>query len=445
MLVRGSANVCYIYMYWNWFPFQCRFCLTATHKSVQKNLNSVKETSQCKKMDVSNTLMQIQKHWTLYKGWPGDADTETLNTVQRMARWCGYRNSVHCIKDGQVMWIQKHWTLYKEWPGDVDTETMNTIQRMARWCRYRNTQHCTKDSQVMWIQKHCTKDGRVMGIQKLCALYKGWPGDAYTETLCKGWPGDADTETLNTGLFMVQRTAGWCEYRNTVQILARWCGYRNTEHCTKDGQVMWIQKHWTLHKGWPGDVDTETLYKGWPGDVDTETLNTAQRMTRWCGYRNTVQRMTRWCGYRNTVQRMARWRGYRNTVQRMTRWCGYRNTAHCTMNGQETKKAEKRPANWSRKRQDSLLDRVSDHEDKHNTDKVFNSPLRQGFFSHSQLSVQTLLWCLYSPCVQLHQHLCTDQNSQSSTSIPLTGHTKILHTLIGLGSVVPRVSVAMPS
>ena len=35
---------------------------------------------------------------------------------------------------------------------------------------------------------------------------------------------------------------------------------------------MWIQKHWTLHKGWPGDVDTETLYKGWPGDVDTETL-----------------------------------------------------------------------------------------------------------------------------------------------------------------------------
>ena len=47
-----------------------------------------------------------------------------------------------------------------------------------------------------------------MGIQKLCALYKGWPGDADTETLCKGWPGDADTETLNTGLFMVQRTAG---------------------------------------------------------------------------------------------------------------------------------------------------------------------------------------------------------------------------------------------
>ena len=188
--------------------------------------------------------------------------------------------------------------------------------------------------------------------------------------------------------------------------MARWCGYRNSVHCIKDGQVMWIQKHWTL-------------YKGWPGDVDTETLNTAQRMARWCGYRN--------------------------TVQRMTRWCGYRNTAHCTMNGQETKKAEKRPANWSRKRQDSLLDRVSDHEDKHNTDKVFNSPLRQGFFSHSQLSVQTLLWCLYSPCVQLHQHLCTDQNSQSSTSIPLTGHTKILHTLIGLGSVVPRVSVAMPS
>ena len=44
-------------------------------------------------MDVSNTLMQIQKQRALYKGWPGDADTETLNTD---------------TKDGRVMWIQKH-------------------------------------------------------------------------------------------------------------------------------------------------------------------------------------------------------------------------------------------------------------------------------------------------------------------------------------------------
>ena len=367
--------------------FNVVFVCNSCPKVCAKNLNSVKGTSQSKEMDVRNTFMQIQKQCALYKGWPGDAGTETL---QRMARWCGYRNTEHwfvygtkngwvmwiqkhCTNFGQVMWIQKQWTPYKGWPGDSDTETMNTVQRMARWCGYRNTEHCTKDGQVMWIHKH------------------------------------VDTETLNTVQRRarwcgyrktVQRMARWCEYRNTVQRMARWCGYRNIEHCTKEGQVMWIQKHGTLYRGGSCDVDTGTLYKGGPGDADTETLNTIQRRVMWCGYRN--------------------------TVQRMTRWRGYRNTAHCTMNGQETKKAEKLHANWSRKRQDSLLGRASDHEDKHNTDRVFNSLVHRGIFlPQSALSADSLTVPVQPLCAIACINICAQMKNPKH---PQPYHKNTAHT-----------------
>ena len=394
--------------------------------------------------------MQVQKHC---KGWLGDADTETLNTglfmVQRMAgwceyrnivqilaRWCGYRNNEHHTKDGQVIQIQKQWTPYKGWPGDVDTETLNTVQRMARWCEYTN----------MWIQKHWTLYKGGPGDVDTGTLYKGWPGDVNTETLYKGWPGDVDTETLNP----VQRRARWCGYRNTEHYTEEghvmWIQEHSTKdgqvmwiqkHCTKDGQVMWIQKHWTL-------------YKGGPGDVDTETWNTIQRRVMWCGYRNTVQRRDRWCGYRNMkhyteeghvmwiqehctkegqvmwIRRRVMWCGYRNTVQRMTRWHGYRNTAHCTMNGQETKKAEKLHANWSRKRQDSLLSRASDHEDKHNTDRVFNSLVHRGIFlPQSALSTDSLTVPVQPLCAIACINICAQMKNPKH---PQPYHKNTAHT-----------------
>ena len=167
--------------------------------------------------------------------------------------------------------------------------------------------------------------------------------------------------------------------------------------------------------------------------VDPETLNPVQRRARWCGYRNTVQRRARWCGYRNTVQRM-------------TRWCGYRNTARCTMNGQETKKAENLHTSWSRDRQDRLLGRASDREDRHNTDRLFNSPVWPGIFLPVSSQCRLSYGISTAPvCNCMYQHLCIDQKSQTFTAIPLIGHTKILNTLTGLGSIVPMVSVATPS
>ena len=70
---------------------------------------------------------------------------------------------------------------------------------------------------------------------------------------------------------------------------------------------------------------------------------------------------------------------------------------------------------------------------------------RQGFFSQSQLLVQTLT-LFFSPVVQ----------SQASTSvrtlkipntgidIPLSGHTKILHTPIGMSSTDLAAAVPYP-
>ena len=44
-------------------------------------------------------------------------------------------------------------------------------------------------------------------------------------------------------------------------------------------------------------------------------------------------------------------------------------------------------------------------------------------------------------CNRMYQHLCTCYKSQTQAAIPLFGHTKILHTLVGLGNATPAAVV----
>ena len=58
----------------------------------------------------------------------------------------------------------------------------------------------------------------------------------------------------------------------------------------------------------------------------------------------------------------------------------------------------------------------------------------KGFFSQSQFSVQTHT-SVQPPCAIACIDICVHANkSQTLTAIPLFGHTKILHTLTGMGS-----------
>ena len=50
----------------------------------------------------------------------------------------------------------------------------------------------------------------------------------------------------------------------------------------------------------------------------------------------------------------------------------------------------------------SSVDRAFDQKARRNTDMGSGPQCSKGFFSQSQLPVQTLLWCPYSPCVQSH-------------------------------------------
>ena len=66
----------------------------------------------------------------------------------------------------------------------------------------------------------------------------------------------------------------------------------------------------------------------------------------------------------------------------------------------------------------------------------FQSPVRQEIFLPESTSVQTFL--------RLHQYLCARQNSQTLAAIPLCGHTKILHTLVAMGSAALAAAVPYP-
>ena len=49
--------------------------------------------------------------------------------------------------------------------------------------------------------------------------------------------------------------------------------------------------------------------------------------------------------------------------------------------------------------------------------------------------------CTAPVCSYMHQHLCAHLKSQMLATIPLFGHTKILHTLIGMGSAALVMAV----
>ena len=75
------------------------------------------------------------------------------------------------------------------------------------------------------------------------------------------------------------------------------------------------------------------------------------------------------------------------------------------------------------------------------------------FFSQSQCSVQTLLLFSYSPCVTVLKYACINfcaalYKPQTlgyiQMAIPLFGHTKILQTLIGMGSAALAAAVPYP-
>ena len=65
--------------------------------------------------------------------------------------------------------------------------------------------------------------------------------------------------------------------------------------------------------------------------------------------------------------------------------------------------------------------------------------VRQGRFSQSQFSMQTLIWCSYFPVSNgTHQHLCAHIGS---CTIDCT-HTNMLLTLADMGSAAPATAIA---
>ena len=67
------------------------------------------------------------------------------------------------------------------------------------------------------------------------------------------------------------------------------------------------------------------------------------------------------------------------------------------------------------------------------------------FFPQSQLSVQTLVRCPYSPRVQsLASTSVRTLKYQTLTTIALFGHTKKRHTHTGMGSAAPAAVAAYP-
>ena len=72
---------------------------------------------------------------------------------------------------------------------------------------------------------------------------------------------------------------------------------------------------------------------------------------------------------------------------------------------------------------------------RYNTDVGSSPKCSKGFFSQSQLSVQTLTVSVQPPVRnRMHQHICARYKSQTPAAIPLFGHRKLLHILIGMGS-----------
>ena len=79
-----------------------------------------------------------------------------------------------------------------------------------------------------------------------------------------------------------------------------------------------------------------------------------------------------------------------------------------------------------------------------NTDAGSSPQCRKGFVSQSQLPVRTLLRCSYSPRVQSHASTSVRALKTPKHWQLWLGHTKTLHTLIGMGSAALAAAVPYP-
>ena len=68
----------------------------------------------------------------------------------------------------------------------------------------------------------------------------------------------------------------------------------------------------------------------------------------------------------------------------------------------------------------------------------------KGFFSYSQLSVQTLVLCPYSPCIKLHALTAVCMLEIPSTGSHAFGQMKIPHTLVGMARAALAAAVVLP-
>ena len=68
----------------------------------------------------------------------------------------------------------------------------------------------------------------------------------------------------------------------------------------------------------------------------------------------------------------------------------------------------------------------------------------KGFFSYSQLSVQTLVLCPYSPCIKLHALTAVCTLEIPSTGSHAFGQMKIPHTLVGMARAALAAAVVLP-
>ena len=86
---------------------------------------------------------------------------------------------------------------------------------------------------------------------------------------------------------------------------------------------------------------------------------------------------------------------------------------------------------------DSSVGRVSNWKAGHTTDVVW-----QGVFPPESTSSADSYNAHAAPvCNRMHQHLCTHSKSHTLLAIPLFGHTRILHMLVGMGSAALTADV----
>ena len=66
------------------------------------------------------------------------------------------------------------------------------------------------------------------------------------------------------------------------------------------------------------------------------------------------------------------------------------------------------------------------------------------FSSQNQLSVRTLTVSVQPLCIITCIYLCVRKKFQALAAIPFSGHTNMLHTLLGMGTAALAAAVGLP-